>query len=269
MVSNAEPSPDPFQDPVQPGGVQSVDRAVGVLEILARDGDAGVSDIAKEMGIHKSTASRLLGALVARDLVQQNSERGKYQLGFGILRLASSIPGRLSLVQQAQPVLRSLADEFKETVNLAVLNSTYAINVDQVMGPSSLSTHDWIGSLTPLHATSSGKVLLAALDEEERNRLLDITGLPGQTPKTITSRAELDRELAKVAAEDYATVLEEFETGLNAVAVPVRGHLGTVVGAVSLSGPAFRLDEERIETVLPGLRKAGELVSARMGYPGT
>ncbi|WP_026532576.1 IclR family transcriptional regulator [Arthrobacter sp. H41] len=269
MVSDAQRSTDLLSDPAQQGGVQSVDRAVGVLEILARDGDAGVSDIAKEMGIHKSTASRLLGALVARDLVQQNSERGKYQLGFGILRLASSIPGRLSLVQQAQPVLRSLADEFRETVNLAVLHATYAINVDQAMGPSSLSTHDWIGSLTPLHATSSGKVLLAALDEEERLRILKVTGLPGQTPKTITSRAELSRELTEVAEEGYAAVLEEFETGLNAIAVPVRGHSGAVIGAISLSGPAFRLDEERMATVLPGLKEAGGLVSARMGYSGS
>ncbi|WP_026549222.1 IclR family transcriptional regulator [Arthrobacter sp. Br18] len=269
MVSDAERSPGLPQDPVQQGGVQSVDRAVGVLEILARDGDAGVSDIAKEMGIHKSTASRLLGALVARDLVQQNSERGKYQLGFGVLRLASSIPGRLSLVQQAQPVLRSLANEFKETVNLAVLHATAAVNVDQARGPSSLSTHDWIGSLTPLHATSSGKVLLAALDEEERSRILEGTGLPGLTPRTITSREALETELAKVTENGYAAVLEEFETGLNAVAVPVRGHRGNIVGAVSLSGPAFRLDEERIAAVLPGLKEAGELISNRMGYAGS
>ena len=76
-----------------------------VLEILARDGHAGVSEIADEMGIHKSTVSRLLGSLVSREMVHQNSERGKYQLGFGILRLASSIPGRLSLVREARPVL--------------------------------------------------------------------------------------------------------------------------------------------------------------------
>src|SRR3954471_16703312 len=169
----------------QHGGVQSVDRAIAVLEILAREGDAGVSEIADQVGIHKSTASRLLGALLARDLVQQNNERGKYQLGFGILRLAASIPGRLSLVHEARPVLEALAAEFKETVNLAVLRSHFAVNVDQAMGPSTLATQDWIGSLTPLHATSSGKVLLAALDTEERDRLLKETGLHGRTSRTV------------------------------------------------------------------------------------
>ena len=162
----------------QHGGVQSVDRAITVLEILSREGHAGVSEIASEMGIHKSTASRLLGALVARDIVQQNRERGKYQLGFGILRLAAAIPGRLSLVQEAGPVLQDLAAEFKETVNLAVLRSNYAVNVDQAMGPATLATQDWVGSLTPLHVTASGKVLLAALPTEERQRILKETGLP-------------------------------------------------------------------------------------------
>ncbi len=86
--------------------VQSVDRAITVLQILARTGGAGVSEIAEEMGVHKSTASRLLSALDAREMAQQNHERGKYQLGFEILRLASSIPGRLSVAYEARPFLK-------------------------------------------------------------------------------------------------------------------------------------------------------------------
>ena len=162
----ARNDPDQGVD-AQGGGVQSVDRALQILDILARRGDAGVSEIAEEMGVHKSTVSRLVGSLVGRELVRQNSERGKYQLGFGILRLASSIPGRLSVVHEAREILESLAAQYKETVNLAVLRSNYDVNVDQAMGPSTLATHDWVGSLTPLHATSSGKVLLAALAADE------------------------------------------------------------------------------------------------------
>lgn len=144
----ARNDPDKGVD-AQGGGVQSVDRALQILDILAREGDAGVSEIAEEMGVHKSTVSRLVGSLVGRELVRQNSERGKYHLGFGILRLASSIPGRLSVVHEAREVLESLAALYKETVNLAVLRSNYDVNVDQAMGPSTLATHDWVGSLTP------------------------------------------------------------------------------------------------------------------------
>jgi DNA-binding IclR family transcriptional regulator len=266
MASKRDPESDIDADGGQSGGVQSVERALTVLEILAREGHAGVSEIAEEMGIHKSTVSRLMGSLVSREMVHQNTERGKYQLGFGILRLASSIPGRLSLVHEARPVLESLAEEFKETVNLAVLRSNYAVNVDQAMGPSTLATYDWVGSLTPLHATSSGKVLLAALDAGERDRILKETGLRARTSRTITSRKELDAQLLEVAAKGYAVVREEFEIGLNAVAVPVYNHQGEVLGALSISGPAFRFDPEQTPGLLEKLKEAGLKVSANMGY---
>ncbi|RNL59228.1 IclR family transcriptional regulator [Arthrobacter oryzae] len=248
------------------GGVQSVDRALQILEILARDGDAGASEIAEEMGVHKSTVSRLVGSLVGGELVRQNSERGKYQLGFGVLRLASSIPGRLSVVREASDILERLAAEYKETVNLAVLRSNYAVNVDQAMGPSSLATYDWVGSLTPLHATSSGKVLLAALPVDERDQLLKKVGLPARTPRTVTNRAELEKQLLEVSRQGYAVVHEELEIGLTAVAVPIYNHLGNVIAAMSISGPAFRFTPEDDPGLIKGLCEAGLTISARMGF---
>ncbi|GER23332.1 IclR family transcriptional regulator [Zafaria cholistanensis] len=253
----------------QHGGVQSVDRAITVLEILSREGHAGVSEVASEMGIHKSTASRLLGALVAREIVQQNRERGKYQLGFGILRLAASIPGRLSLVQETGPVLQDLAAEYRETANLAVLRANYAVNVDQAMGPATLATQDWVGSLTPLHATASGKVLLAALPAEERQRILGETGLPAFTAQTLTSRPRLEKELLEVARTGLAFTEEEYEIGLNAAAVPVRDHLGKVIASVSVSGPSFRFRPKEQPGLLESLKQAGLEISRRMGYPTT
>ncbi|WP_347109356.1 IclR family transcriptional regulator [Paenarthrobacter sp. S56] len=263
----ASSTPDIDKDPdAQGGGVQSVDRALQILEILARDGDAGVSEIAAEMGVHKSTVSRLVGSLVNRELVRQDSDRGKYQLGFGILRLASSIPGRLSVVHEAREVLESLAARYKETVNLAVLRSNYAVNVDQAMGPSTLATYDWVGSLTPLHATSSGKVLLAALTADERSQVFKSVGLPARTPRTVTKRGELEKQLLDVARKGYAVVRDEFEIGLTAVAVPVFNHQGSVVAAISISGPAFRFEPEDQPGLIEGLREAGLAISARMGY---
>ncbi|HEV7166428.1 MAG TPA: IclR family transcriptional regulator [Micrococcaceae bacterium] len=246
--------------------VQSVDRAITVLQILARTGGAGVSEIAEEMGVHKSTASRLLSALDAREMAQQNHERGKYQLGFEILRLASSIPGRLSVAYEARPFLSALAHKFQETVNLAVLRSTFAVNVDQAMGSSSLATYDWIGSLTPLHATSSGKVLLAYLDEAARDRILKESGLPAFNANTVTSRRTLEKQLAAAVQAGYASTYEELEIGMNAVAVPVRDHRGVVIAAVSISGPAFRFDPDKMPGLLQELKHAGHLISERMGY---
>jgi len=250
------------------GGVQSVDRAISVLEILARGGEAGVSEVAADIGVHKSTAFRLLGALEARGLVEQNRERGKYQLGFGILRLASAIPGRLDLIRQARPVLDELAAEFDETVNLAVLRSHYVVNVDEAHGSAAVAAQNWIAQLTPLHATSSGKVLLAHLDENKRAALLDTAGLARFTSRTITSRRALAVEMATVLAQGHATTFEEYEEGLHAVAVPVRDHTGAVVGAVSVSGPAYRLDKARIQDLVETLKTAGSRIGDRMGHLG-
>src|SRR5690606_1443160 len=109
------------------GSVQSVDRAVSVLEILARLGEAGVTEIAGDLGVHKSTASRLLGVLENRGLVTQSHDRGKYRLGAGVLRLAGAAAVRLDISQEGVPVCRELADELCETVNLAVLDDDAAV----------------------------------------------------------------------------------------------------------------------------------------------
>ncbi|MEO3938896.1 IclR family transcriptional regulator [Dermatophilaceae bacterium Soc4.6] len=251
------------------GGVQSVDRAVRVLEILARTGGSGVSDLATELQVHKSTAFRLLAALEERTLVEQNADRGKYQLGFGILRLASAIPGRLDLVRQATPMLDELAAQLGETVNLAVIREHYAVNVAEASGPLAISAQTWMGQLTPLHATSSGKVLLAHLDGAQRDTVLDASGLPRLTADTVTSRGVLDTQLEQALSDGYASTFEEYEVGLNAVAVAVRDHTGGVVAAVSVSGPAFRLTSGRMREVTAALQVAGSQISRRMGYLGT
>lgn len=249
-------------------GVQSVDRAAHLLEILAHRGDAGVSELAVDIGVHKSTAFRLLSALEERNLVEQTRERGKYRLGLGILRLATTVPGRLDLVGQGRPVCEDLAAGFGETVNLAVLRSHHAVNVDQSRAAAAIAAHNWVGQLTPLHATSSGKILLAHQPIPTRKRLLDAAGLTRYTARTITSRRALAAQLTVALADGFATTSEEYEDGLNAVAAPVVDHTGTVVAAVSVSGPAYRFDAARMAAVTGELIAGAAQIGARLGYFG-
>ncbi|MGW0706106.1 IclR family transcriptional regulator [Streptomyces sp. NPDC002643] len=249
-------------------GVQSVDRAVSVLEILARRGEAGVSEVAAEIDVHKSTAFRLLGALEARGLVEQTAERGKYRLGFGLVRLAGAVTGRLDITQQGRQVCERLSEKIGETVNIAVLQEHYAVNLHQVRGPGAVGTHNWVGQLTPLHATSSGKILLAHLPERERADVLAASGLERWTPHTLTAGTELDDALAEVRERGYAVTLEELELGLHAVAAPIRSREGEVIAALSASGPAYRFTEERIHALAPALIEGAEEISRRMGHLG-
>ncbi|WP_329312664.1 MULTISPECIES: IclR family transcriptional regulator [unclassified Streptomyces] len=250
------------------GGVQSVDRAVSVLEILARRGEAGVSEVAAEIDVHKSTAFRLLGALEARGLVEQATERGKYRLGFGIVRLAGAVTGRIDITQVGRPVCERLAEELGETVNIAILEEQYAINLCQVRGPAAVTAHNWVGQLTPLHATSSGKVLLAHLPAKRRVQLLAEAGLKKYTPSTLTARTKLEKNLVEALDRGYAMTLEEYELGLHAMAAPIRDRDGVVIAAISASGPSYRFTEERMRELSPLLIKGAQEISHRMGHLG-
>jgi len=250
-----------------PGGLQSVDRALQVLELLASWGTGGVSELAVEIGVHKSTAFRLLGALEARDLVEQTTERGKYRLGFGLARLARRVDVQPEITDQARVLTESLAHKVGESINVAVLRETFAVNVVQSRGQASIASHNWIGQLTPLHATSSGKVLLAHLEPAERAALVG-PGLERFTANTHTDPVLLEDELAMVVERGHATTYGELEIGLNAVAVPVRGESGSVVAALTASGPAYRLTPERIAEILDKIETTGAELSRRLGHWG-
>lgn len=250
------------------GGVQSVDRAIRVLEILATRGSAGVGEVAAQIDVHKSTASRLLGALEERGLVEQDGNRGRYRIGIGILRLAGAVTDRFDVTRHGDPVCERLAAELGETVNLAVLREHYAVNVGQARCGAAVATHNWVGQLTPLHCTSSGKVLLSHLPAEQRERLLAGAGLARHTPNTVTSRAELEADLQAARDRGYAVAVEEYEVGLNAVAAPIRGRDGEVVGALSASGPAYRFGEQRMHELAPVLVAGAADISHRLGFAG-
>jgi DNA-binding IclR family transcriptional regulator len=250
------------------GGVQSVDRAVTVLEILAQRGEAGVSEVAAAIDVHKSTAFRLLGALEAHGMVEQEGERGKYRLGFGIVRLAGAVTGRIDVTKHGRGICERLADALGETMNIAVLESHHVINLDQVRGRSAITAQNWVGRQTPMHCTSSGKVLLAHLPDRRRDELVAVAGLDRMTERTLTSRQELEAELVRVREQGYAMTVEEYEEGLNAMAAPVRSRDGEVVAALTASGPAFRLTEERMHELAPVLVKGADELSRRLGHLG-
>lgn len=243
--------------------VQSVDRAVTVLEVLAELGEGGVTEISQRLDVHKSTAFRLVTALEARGLVEQVGDRGKYRLGMAVVRLAGAVTDQLDVTRRARPACEDLATLVGETVNVAIADGDAAINVTQVRGASSVVTLDWVGERTPLHATSSGKVLMAFCPPVRAAGLAN--RLRRFTDATLTRRRDLEDALDKIAVDGFATTLEELEVGLNAVAAPVRGPDGAVVAALSVSGPAYRLTVERLSDVAPAVVDAADRASTALG----
>lgn len=245
--------------------LQSVDRAAMVLEILAREGEVGVSELATELEVHTSTAFRLVSALESREMVEQNAWRGKYRLGVGILRLAGATATRLALVRQARPVCERLTAGIDETVNIAVLINGDVLYVDQTTGSSALQTDNWIGQRVPVHATSNGKVLLAYLPDTALSAMLR-PPLEAFTEDTVTHAGRLRAQLADIRAAGYAVTVDELELGLTAIAAPIRDAEGQVVASVGVSGPRFRFAGDRFELVRGAVCTAATEISSALGW---
>ena len=243
-----------------------MDRGVDILEYLAQHGWSGVTDVGNALGVHKSTAFRLLSTLEARGLVEQHVESGKYHLGFGLVHLARAVSVGPDLTRYAREACQHLADETAESVTLAVLEGDACVTIDQVIPrESSVVSRSWLGRRTPLHATSHGKVFLAFIPETRRAAILD--GPHEQfTSDTITDPRELRATITAVVRDGYAFSSEEFEEGLASLAAPIRGADGTVVAAVSISGPSYRMPTERRGELATAVLSAAADISARFGY---
>ncbi|HSK86257.1 MAG TPA: IclR family transcriptional regulator, partial [Rubrobacter sp.] len=176
--------------------VQSVDRAITVMELLSRRGWSGVTEVANELGINKSTAYRLLTTLRDRGLVEQDAATEKYRLGFGLITLASSVTADLDVARCSRPVCDWLAERTRETVTVAVLEGDDAVILYQSNSRSSALSVDWSGMHTPLHATAAGKIFLHYMPEDQRRRILK-RSLQRYTENTIVDPKALREELQR------------------------------------------------------------------------
>ena len=245
--------------------VRSVDRAAALLLALGESqGEAGVTELARRLGLHKSTASRLLATLQKRGLVEQDDETGKYRLGLVVIRLAERAERTLDLRGIALPELERLARLTHETTGLGILDGDSLLAVAQVDGPNLIAVGDWTGRATPLHCVASGKVLLSSLAEREVLRIVR-RGLVSYTERTIVELEPLLEELARIRRRGYATAIGEYELGLNAVAAPVHDARGNVIAAVDIWGPAFRVTPRRVPELAVQAREAAAAISVRLG----
>jgi DNA-binding IclR family transcriptional regulator len=221
-------------------GVRSVDRAVVILDLLGQGGWRTGAEVARELGVHRSTALRLLATLERHSLVERDPRTARYRLGPRLAQLASVVTGELDLRAVARPVCEELATAAGETATLDVLVGDVIVPIEQATASTSVVSVNWLGRRTPVHGTASGKAILAFGPAAVRERLLSLP-LDALTPHTVTDRARLEAELDEARRTGLARTHEELEVGLDAVAAPVFGAHGEVVAALDVSGPSHRL----------------------------
>ena len=253
------PAPAPKVGPAA-AGVQSVERALDVLEALAAGGSLGISEVAAGTRLPDGTAHRLLRTLVARGYARQGPDR-RYSLGTRLLTLGDG--ARRSTAASARPFLSRLVELSGETANLAVLEGDQAVYVAQVQSAHRLRMFAEVGRHVPVHSTAVGKVLLAGLPDAAVHAVLARAGLASRTSRTLASPEAVLAELATVRRVGWAVDDEEEETGVRCLAVPVRSD-GLVVAAMSVSGPAARVPPAPPAGWLAGMQAAAAAFTGEM-----
>jgi len=258
--------------------IRSVDRAVAILDLLASSAGresggnadfAGLSgaEVARGLGVHRSTALRLLGTLERHALVERDPRTAKYRLGRRLPQLARVVTGELDLRHVARPVCENLAASTGETVTLDVLDGDEIVPIEQSTGSTSFVSVNWLGRRTPVHCTASGKVILAFAPEPIRQRLL-ARPLEPRTPRSIVDVPELEKQLNAAREAGYARTFEELELGLDAIAAAVFSTDGDVLAAIDVSGPAHRLQAGGGPDLVGLTKEAAADLSRRLGFRG-
>ncbi len=248
------------------GAVQSVERALDLLECLARSSSSwvGISELSNATGQPVATVHRLLMTLVARQYVVRDSRTRRYALGPAFRRLAGTSLQTPDWTTIVTPHLRELVEISGETANLAVMEGHQAVYVAQAQPTRMVRMFTELGNRVPLHCTGCGKVLLAYQPESVIASTIAETGLPRYTETTITDPGQLQQELETIRQQGYAVDHGEQEEGVRCLAAPVYGPKGRVVAAVSISGPSSRLDSRRIPTLLPHLKRISAAISSAL-----
>jgi len=250
--------------------VQTIERASLILDILGQSPQGmSIRDLSDRMKLPKGTTHRLLSSLSYFDYVRQDAKTRSYFLGFKLVELGNLLLSQLDLRKEAEPFLRALAENTKETVHLVLLDRNEIVYLDKLEldhATSGLRMASRVGSRNPAHSCAVGKVLLAYLPEDALESMIEEKGLPRRTGNTITDFNHLRDHLKLVRKQGYAIDDEENERGIRCVGAPVFNEAGRAVAAISVSGPAFRvtkktvqekLKKEVIETALRVSRKLG------------
>jgi IclR family acetate operon transcriptional repressor len=254
------------------GGTQAVVRALRILRTFSDTRpEWSLAEVSRELGLSKPTAFRLLLALEHEGLVVRHEPAGPYRLGPSAIELGARAQRANGVAVAARAELESLTRATGETSSVEVLAGEETLILDEVPGGHLIGTSPSIGTRWPAHATSTGKVLLAAAVEQDPDlvrRMARRAGgrLRGLTPATIRSASRLSAELSRVARQGYSTAIGELETGYVALGAPVRRHDGGVVAAISLGGPSTRFTDARIPRLIKSVRESASRISQRLGW---
>jgi DNA-binding IclR family transcriptional regulator len=239
-------------------GLSSVDNALQLLQLIGERRVLRVAEAADELGVARSTAHRLLGALRHRGFVMQDKPNGPYRAGRALNEAGLAAIGRIDIRRVARPVLEELRESTRETASLLLLEGNDVRFVDCVEGPQAVRVGSRTGIVTPAHCTSGGKAILATLSPTELARRYPGKELEARTPNSVNTWARLEAELATVRAAGFAVNMEEGESGVSAVGIAIPDLVGAPLAAIAVAVPASRMPTAADGEALAPLLKAAQ-----------
>lgn len=251
--------------------VQTVMKAIEIINCLAKNtGGRGVSlsEFSKALGLNKSTIHRILDTLQFYGYIEQDEETSRYRLGWELYKIGQVIPMQNQMFNISPNYLIDLGNKTKEVVNLGILKGREVIIISKVESVhSSLHVNVNPGEYESIHATALGKVMISEMDADQIRALLNYENtLPSLTPNTISTVADLLRDIMIVRQRGYSVDAEEFCSGLYCVAMPLRNYTGKIVAAVSVSTPVARMNDEKKQLILESLSETTQKISKSLGY---
>lgn len=246
--------------------VQSLTRGLSILECLANaEGGLTLTDISNRTDLPPSTAHRLLSTLERGGYVYQSGELGRWYVGLASFTVGSSFLASRDWVAQSHPSMRRLMEQSGETANLAILDGTEAVFIDQVQCRETMRTIVRLGSRVPLHASGVGKALFAALPDEQIEAILKVKGLPRISENTITAPETMWASLRVIRQRGYSFDDEEHLVGTRCVASPIYDEHGEALGAISIAGPVSRLPDTRVRQLGTMVAHVAEDITSKVG----
>ena len=245
--------------------IQSLDRAMKILSRIADHGSMGVTVLAQELGVNKSTISRLLNTLRAHDMVQIDPRTSKYRLGFRILYLSESIKSNLNVIEIARPFISKLSQDVNESVHLCVLNNNCVYVVDQVCSNKVYNLSATVGMIEPFHCSSVGKCILAYQQPETISMLLNNYELTRYTENTITDTDTLLNHLNEIRNQGYSIDDEEMAIGVYCISVPIFDYRNSVRYSIGISGPKISRSPAVMKKIILRMMSAAKDISYNIG----
>ena len=256
--------PRAFQDKTEQNTIQSLDRAMMILEELGRSGGMTLTELSEALDQSPATAYRVLVTLETRGIVELDSQTQSWHVGAGAFRIGSAFLRRTNMVERARPVMQALMEATGETANLGVANGLSVLFVSQVETHASIRAFFPPGTQSPLHASGIGKALLAQFTEPQLNAVIS-SGLERFTGRTLTNGSALLSDLAAIRRRGYSIDDEEKAEGMRCVAAPVFDAMGSAIAGLSISGPTARVTANRTEEFGDHVRKAAKELSRLLG----